>query len=67
MKITKRQLRNIIKEEKSKLLNEQAVPFDRIIENLHAIADVLESVFGNNDVANDLRAQIDLLAKHGGP
>ena len=60
MKITKRQLKQIIKEEKAKL-NEQAVPFDRIINNLRAIADVLEDVFGNNHIANTLRKQIDLL------
>ena len=63
MKISKRQLKQIIKEEKAKLINEQAVPFDRIIKNLHAIADVLEDVFGNNDVARNLRDQIGLLEK----
>ena len=62
MKITKRQLRQIIKEEKAKL-NEQAVPVERIVQNLRAIADTLEDVFGNNHIANTLRGQIDLLEK----
>tara|TARA_B100000424_G_scaffold211549_1_gene169006 strand:- start:236 stop:481 length:246 start_codon:yes stop_codon:yes gene_type:complete len=62
MKITKRQLKRIIKEEKAKL-NEQAVPVERIVQNLRAIADTLEDVFGNNHIANTLRGQIDLLEK----
>lgn len=61
MKINKRQLRQIIKEEKEKLINEQAVPIERIVQNLRAIADTLEDVFGNNHIANTLRKQIDLL------
>ena len=62
MKVTKKQLKRIIKEEKAKL-NEQAVPVERIVQNLRAIADTLEDVFGNNHIANALRGQIDLLER----
>jgi hypothetical protein len=41
MKITKRQLRRIIKEEKSKLLNEQAIDADSIIAQGRAFFDRL--------------------------
>ena len=65
MKISKRQLKRIIKEEKAKLLNEQQIPFERIVDNLYALADVADQHF-SKDLARDLRAQLDLLAGHRG-
>tara|TARA_R110000824_G_scaffold84615_1_gene210941 strand:- start:58 stop:321 length:264 start_codon:yes stop_codon:yes gene_type:complete len=48
MKITKRQLRRIIKEEKSKLLNEQFVS-QTVLENLNS---AMQAVY--DEVANNL-------------
>ena len=48
MKITKRQLRRIIKEEKSKFLNEQYVS-QSVLENLN---DAMQAVY--NEVAKNL-------------
>ena len=62
MKITKRQLKRIIKEEKAKLLNEQQISFEQIMDNLYAIADVAERHF-DKQLANDLRAQLDMLTE----
>jgi len=62
MKVTKRQLRRIIKEEKAKLLNEQQISFEQIMDNLYAIADVAERHF-DEQLANDLRAQLDMLTE----
>ena len=47
MKITKRQLRRIIKEERSRLLTEQGDGSNHTIFNADAIVDLLESEIDN--------------------
>ena len=44
MKITKRQLRRIIKEEKAKVLAEQRDPFTPAAEGLQAVKDMYDAV-----------------------
>ena len=68
MKITKRQLRRIIKEEKQKLLNEN-VPSAAGMEILSikdALVDILVGVrYHDDELAEDLELQIDRLRTVG--
>jgi hypothetical protein len=68
MKITKRQLRRIIKEEKQKLLNEKVPsPLGREILSIKdALVDVLSGVrYHDEELANDLELQIERLLQLG--
>jgi len=68
MKITKRQLRRIIKEEKQKLLNENvpsAVGME-ILSIKDALVDILTGVrYHDDELAEDLELQIDRLRTVG--
>ena len=68
MKVTKRQLRRIIKEEKQKLLNEN-VPSALGMEILSikdALVDIKMGVgYHDEELANDLELQIDRLLRLG--
>ena len=68
MKITRRQLRRIIKEEKQKLLNEN-VPSALGMEILSikdALVDIKMGVgYHDEELANDLEMQIDRLLRLG--
>mgnify|MGYP007071981233 CR=1 FL=1 len=68
MKITRRQLRRIIKEEKQKLLNEN-VPSALGMEILSikdALVDIKMGVgYHDEELANDLELQIDRLLRLG--
>ncbi len=68
MKITKRQLRRIIKEEKQKLLNEN-VPSALGMEILSikdALVDILAGVrYHDDELAEDLELQIERLRELG--
>ena len=56
MRISKRQLRRIIKEEKARLLSEVAPQADisRQLGELHNVIDKLITVMGSDEVANEL-------------
>ena len=68
MKITKRQLRRIIKEEKAKLINESVpskVGFE-ILRIKDALNDILVGVrYHDEELAEDLALQIDRLLELG--
>jgi len=68
MKITKRQLRRIIKEEKQKILNEgipSQIGFE-ILSIKDALSDILTGVrYHDAELAEDLELQIDRLLRLG--
>jgi len=68
MKITKRQLRRIIKEEKTKILNENAPsPLGHELLSIKdALVDILAGVrYHDEELAEDLSLQIDRLLQLG--
>jgi len=54
MKITKRQLRRIIKEEKARILSEQADEFSRTRDNLLGLIELMDDPVERKFVINDL-------------
>ena len=58
MKITKRQLRRIIKEEKAKLIAEQSDPGASAAEGLKAIADIYSAVDRLDRAIEDTARQV---------
>lgn len=68
MKITKRQLKRIIKEEKAKLLSENvpsAIGME-ILSIKDALGDIKRGVaYHDDELANDLELQIDRLLRLG--
>jgi hypothetical protein len=59
MKITKRQLRRLIREEKAKLLAERTVP-QTLIENLNAALEaVWQSAESDGDAEEVIREEVD--------
>ena len=68
MKITKRQLRGIIKEERAKILNENVPsPLGRELLSIKdALVDILAGVrYHDEELAEDLSLQIDRLLQLG--
>jgi len=59
MKITKRQLKRIIKEEKAKLLNEQVADVDQIIQQGRAFFDRVIQLSQDSESDPDAQAALD--------
>jgi len=62
MKITKRQLKRIIKEEKAKLIKEQVHMSGRsqgVMEQLHTAIDALIEAMGNEEALMELQGIVD--------
>ena len=72
MKITKRQLRRIIKEEKTRILAEQSSPFEaeqrqlhmsgrnqNVMDDLHTAIDALIRVMGNEEAHMELQGIVE--------
>ena len=61
MKITKRQLRRIIKEEKSKLLKEQDMPTSMIASMIEeAILETVYDIVADNDLSDGMQVPEDV-------
>ena len=64
MKITKRELKRIIKEEKRKLVNESAQAQQLLL--LHDTIDRLWEIMGPDELANELEGVVDEIRSESG-